>query len=221
MVNFDSTLLMHRLAHYSGPAELHLTVELGNGAVEKSRFKEACRAQNGKSIWIELDKGHCINQPMFGVRMSSSAQEQADEIQMLVSEFSKGFLIRRIKVEAGPNNKNIPQSSLAALNEPADCYFEHHVALGLKADVDLEHLKSELALYHGYLSRNAFKTAPQSREQIRFVTQRFSKMSQMDADAKLGKLINYARQERLSIIDTEREYNIFDSNLHLDRGWMS
>ena len=221
MANFNPTLLTQRLAHYSGPAELHLTVELGNNAAEKTRFQEACRAQDGKSIWIELEDGHFVNQPMFGVRMSSSAEEQADEIQRLVNEFAKDFLIKRIKVEAGPNNKNIPRSSLAANNEPADCYFEHHVALGLKADVDLEHLKSELAVHHGYLSRNAFKTAPQSGEQIRFVTQRFSKVSQREADAKLEKLINYTRQERLTIMDIEREYNIYDSNLHLDHGWMT
>lgn len=200
---------------------MHITAELENSAVEKSRFQGACRAQNGKSIWIELEGGQSINQPMFGIRMSSTARTQADNIKALVEAFAQDFLVKRIKVEAGPHNNNIPQSSDVALNEPDDCYFEHHVAMELKGDTDFDGLKSELAGYHGYLSRNAFKTAPQSGEQIRFATQRFSKVTQKEADAKLEKLVNYMKKKQLNVMRIEREYNIFDSNLHLDQGWMS
>lgn len=220
MAYFDYTVLMHRLAHYSGPVELHITVQLENKPSEKARFKAACQAKDGKFIWIELEDGHSINQPMFGTRMSLSPQEQADRIKTLVDSFAQDFSVKRVKVEAGPHNKNIPQSVQAAKNEPADCYFEHHLALELKADTNFGQLKSNLATYQGYLSRNAFKTVQKSGDQIRFVTQRFSKLSQEQADAELEKLIAYAKRSQFNIISVEREYNIFDSNLHLDQGWM-
>jgi hypothetical protein len=138
---FDYPLLLQRLSRYAGPAELHITVELENTLAEKARFRAACLSQNGKSIWIELEDGHSINQPMFGIRMSLPPQEQADKIKALVDIFAQDFAVRRIKVEAGPHNLNIPQSAEMAENEPADCYFEHHLALELEADTDFDQLK--------------------------------------------------------------------------------
>ena len=158
---------------------------------------------------------------MYGARLFAPSQTQADEIKMLVDSFSKDFQVQRVKVEAGPNNKNIPQSAKDTVDEPEDCYFEHHVALGLKAYMDFDDLKSKFKRYSGYLSKNALKTAPNSGEQIRFVTQRFSKIGQLEADAKLKKLIAFAKQQSIDIVRIEREYNIFDSNLQLDHGWMS
>jgi len=212
---------MNRLTHYSGPAEVHITVSLENTSIEKARFQKACQQQNGKSIWIELESGETINQPMYGARLFTSAQEQADEIKRLVDSFAQDFQVRRVKVEAGPHNQNIPQSSRDALDAPDDCYFEHHVALGLMPNTDLDKLKSDLKNYHGYLSKNAFKTTPESGKQIRFVTQRFSNIGQPQANIELEKLTTFATRQSINVIQIEREYNIFDSNLHLDQGWMS
>ncbi|MGB0905848.1 MAG: hypothetical protein ACPGVT_00020 [Maricaulaceae bacterium] len=206
---------------YSGPIEVHITVEIENTPSERARFQAACVAQNGKSIWIELEQGQTINQPMYGARFSSSVQEQANEIRRLVDILGQDFSITRIKVEAGPYNENIPQSESDARDEPAECYFEHHVALGLKPDTDFDQLKSDLATYDGYLSRNAFKTASKTGLQTRFVTQRFKSIGQAAADTRLDHLLNYAKQLNIEVVDVEREYNIFDSNLHLDKGWMS
>lgn len=221
MTFFDDQLLLKRLAHYSGPAEVHITVSLENTSGDKARFQRACQQHNGKSIWIELESGETVNQPMYGARLFTSAQEQADEIKMLVCSFAQDFHVRRVKVEAGPHNQNIPQSSQDALDAPDDCYFEHHVALRLNSIEDLDKLKSDLKGYHGYLSKNAFKTTPESGEHIRFVTQRFSNIGQQQANIELEKLTTFVKQQEINVRRVEREYNIFDSNLHLDQGWMS
>lgn len=221
MAYFDFPLLLQRLTYYAGPAEIHITVSLENTEAEKARFQEACEIENGKSIWIELASGHNINQPMYGKKLFTSALKQADEISRLVDRFEENFLVKRVKVEAGPDNQNIPQKFDKAQTEPEDCYFEHHVALSLNPDIDFKLLKSQLAQYDGYLSNNAFKIEPASGQQIRFVTQRFSKIGQMEANAELDKLIAYAKQAGIEVIRVEREYNIYDSNLHLDNGWMS
>ena len=131
MEHFDYPLLHDRIAHYSGPVEVHVTAHLENTPSAKSRFQMACLALGGKSIWIELEEGETINQPMFGLRLNTSPKEQVDKIRDIVESLTQDFSIKRIKVEAGPDNENVPQTAAAARDEPDDCYFEHHVALSL------------------------------------------------------------------------------------------
>lgn len=218
---FDVYALLKRLDYYQGPIELHITVVLDNTESERERFNSACKAQNGKSIWIELEDGQTKNQPMYGIRFArSTPRQQTDRISQLVTAFAADFSIIRVKVEAHPNNDNIPQSDSATANEPADCYFEHHLALELSPTADLEKLKGDLAAYDGYLSRNRFKTLNKNGLEVRFVTQRYHRLGRPNAEAKLNRLIEYLKSINLAIVDIEQEYNVFDSNLPLDTGWM-
>lgn len=218
---FDFPSLLRRLERYRGPVEIHVTVHLDNTEEEKVRFEMACKAQNGKCIWIELEDGQVKNQPMYGRRLPSSApHQQAAEIYKLVEALSLEFSLMRIKVEASPHNEGIPQTNEAASTEPEDCYFEHHLALHLLPSVNVIELKKLAVSYDGYLSRNAFKSVTAAGEHIRFITQRFHNIGQPEADAKLDRLVGYLREVSIPIVDIEREYNIFDSNLDIDRGWI-
>ena len=220
MLKVDYKLLLERLKRYSGPIEIHITVKLENTESAKRGFLDACKSNQGKAIWIELDKGETINQPMYGVRLNSTAEEYIKRIESLVDVFNQNFLVNRVKIEAGPKNMNIPKSSDEAKDEPIDCYFEHHVELRLDVGADLEKLKSDLSRYSGYVSRNAFKIETETGTHTRFVTQRFLNLGDGEADDKLAELISYVEDENIEIASVEREYNIFDSNFNLDNGWM-
>lgn len=220
MANFDTQLLNTRLRHYVGPVEFHVTVSLDNTPTQMARFREACRELDGKCVWIELDEGETTNQPMYGNRLFSDPTEQSEKICEVVERLVEKFSVTRVKVEAGPNNNNIPQSEAEAKREPADCYFEHHVALLFEAGTSVAALGKQFAPFSGHLSKNAFKTLSETEEQIRFVTQRFRDIGQTVADERLNELLKFVEHQGYEVIDCEREYNIFDSNLHLDEGWM-
>jgi len=203
MIHIDDKLLLERLRHYAGPIEFHLTTAL-----------------NAKSIWIELAAGETVNQPMLGMRIDDDAEKQRDKIQHAVNAIGKDFDVVRIKVEAAPSNKNLPQSNASASDAPSDCYFEHHVALQITPTTNLEELRESVAKFHGHLSRNAFKEKTEASNESRFVTQRFHRMGQNEADDKLDELLAFLKSEGFDTHGVEREYNIFDSALYLDEGWM-
>ena len=102
---------------------------------------------------------------------------------------------------------------------PADCYFEHHVKLELPLKFDELALRRCMAKYNGYLSKN-----PLSKEgviQRRFVTQRFYQSTRKEAEQNLGPLLLKLQESDLKILQVIREFNIYDSNIARDAGWMS
>lgn len=214
---YNKETLLKRLQHYGGLFECHITVVLSGNRVQD--FCESCYALNAKPIVIELSSGATSFQPMLSKRLSGEAIAVLASIEELEAQLSAQYDVTRIKVEAALSNHGIPSTNGDAISSVRDCYFEHHVKVLLDKTEDRELLRRNLESLQGHLSRNALNQLGDTEQ--RFITQRFYNTGQMEAAENLEKLINFLTLEKITILDQIREYNIYDSNVDLDSGWIN
>ena len=140
-------------------------------------------------------------------------------IQSVSDELAKaGFRVTRSKLEASPRNDDIPEND-TDVEHAAMRYFEHHVKLLLSHE-DISRLQQIAQRHEAHLSRNAFV----QREDLlseRFVTQRCWKVGRKTAQRRLDLLLSELQQAALTVIESEAEYVVYDSNLSLDAGWIT
>ncbi|MCK5726813.1 MAG: hypothetical protein KAH22_08325 [Thiotrichaceae bacterium] len=217
----DNTLLLERLQTYAGHYECHITVDIGiNNSEHLQCFEETCKSLGAKAIVIQLSNGKSPNQPMLSQFIRGDLEHAVEMINTLHNRLAEQFTVVRLKVEAAINNSNIPQSDAIAEALPKSCYFEHHIKMRLAKETDLSTLKTKLAQYHGYLSKNAHSFVDgQNNEEYRFVTQRF-RCGEPTAKRKLDALEAFLQNQPIAIHKIIREFNIFDSYSDLDNGWM-
>ena len=212
---YDMARLHNQLAQFPGEYEIHVTVDIESARF--SKFKQICEQENAKALIIELEHGDSPVQPMLSQLIRLSPNAAAEHISRLVSVLEP-FNVTRVKVEASPRNQGVPRLDSEALGLPVDCYFEHHIKLLLTVDEDIEELSKNLKPFFGHISRNALKRTDVGQE--RFVTQRFFQCGDDEANKKLLDLKRYLQQREIAIKKVIREFNIFDSNVGLDRRWI-
>ncbi|MDB5338804.1 MAG: hypothetical protein JWN70_4423 [Planctomycetaceae bacterium] len=205
---------------YAGDLETHLTVESvpADRIAVLRRFAEL---QGLKCLHIVLDRGHSVSQPMLtrhGQGVLSSELEVARELADRLRE--AGFDVTRIKIEAAPLNEDVPQSDGAAASLPANHYFEHHVKLVIEGDADLAGLTRLAERHQARLSRNALRVRDDGRLE-RFVTQRCWSVGRVTAEQRLNALRWDLNQAGWTILETEAEFVVYDSNLDVDAGWLT
>lgn len=213
--------LLQQLQTYQGIYEIHLTIDLPLGDTEAlEKFKNHCAELNTKAVIIQLSNGTMPTQPMLSEILQVSPELALQRIQYLAQVLQKHYSLVRVKVEAGLQNTHIPQTTELMTNLDKSCYFEHHIKLLLPSTIDLNQLRLNLAHYQGYLSRNAYTKAPEKQGfEYRFVTQRYWQGNQ-EAEEQLNKLLDYLKQQAIAAIKVIREFNIFDSHIAVDQGWM-
>ncbi|HEY2367573.1 MAG TPA: hypothetical protein VGH87_14355, partial [Polyangiaceae bacterium] len=108
-----------------------------------------------------------------------------------------------------------PETDEAAAIAPTTNYFEYHVKLVPPADADLTVLASRLAPLGAHLSRNARNDSGE-----RFVTLRV-RAGRLTAEKRFAELLTLLAELRLDVRSRIREYTVVDSNLELDKGWLS
>ncbi len=118
-------------------------------------FEAACDALGAKAIVIQLAKGQSPLQPMLSKFMQGDAEHIVADINTMRDALADNFSVLRLKVEAGIDNSNIPQTDAMARGLAESCYFEHHIKMRLPIGMDLVALQQALAIYHGYVSKNA------------------------------------------------------------------
>jgi hypothetical protein len=204
---------------FTGEFETHITVSFGD-ICEIKRLQQWSAERNLKFLHILLERGTNISQPMLTRRGRGNF---ADELkianhlaQALVAE---GFDVNRIKIEAAPGNRGVPQSDLEALAHHPLRYFEHHVKLSIAPTTDLLPLKELSQRHSAHLSRNALQIRHDDR-QARFVTQRCMNVGRSGAEKHLQMLVDAIESLGYIPIDIEAEFVVYDSNLTLDRGWI-
>lgn len=211
-----ATHLAERLAHFEGRYELHLSVGASPAAVPS--FVARCAEEGAKAVVIELDRGLSAYQPMLCKYVTGSALA-LEEVERLSALLRERYTLLRVKIEAALDNHGIPSTDEEAQDLPEDCYFEHHVKVLLPTSVDLDELRRQVAERQGHLSRNALRREDDGR-QVRFITQRYYRTSNARAKAGLERLLRLLARLRLHVGETIREYNIYDSDVGLDAGWM-
>jgi hypothetical protein len=207
-------------AEFDDQFETHLTVR-PTAPDHLARLREWAAARRLKFTHIVLVRGATPSQPMLtrhGHGPLSGELGRAAELALALR--ADGFDVTRVKIEAAPWNRGVPQSDDEAAGDPPERYFEHHVKILLPPTADLAAIVA-LARRHGaHVSHNALRHRDDGQQE-RFVTQRVHNLGAPAARANLDALLAALRAAQHEILDVEEEYVVHDSNLSLDAGWIN
>jgi hypothetical protein len=204
---------------FEGEFETHVTVRIDTPAgVDALR---AFAERHGLSFHhIVLDRGEYPSQPMVGRRGRGGLTDElaaADELSGLLSD--AGFAVSRVKIEAAPGNRDVPQSDTEAAARHAGRYFEHHVKLALDPGADTPALAKLAQGHAAHLSRNARRVRDDGRQE-RFVTQRCYCVGRPAALRRLEALRAALAAGGYAILSVEEEFVVYDSAPAVDAGWI-
>ncbi len=203
----------------AGDFEIHLTAALCDDA-DLNRWRAFCEAQQIKCVYIVLDRGAHVSQPMTSARLHGtllqtwSAAKQAVELL----EYAQ-FDVTRVKIEAAPHCQGIPQSDADVLVWPATCYFEHHAKLLLPMGEVPAALRALCELYGAHQSRNAFKQREDGWQE-RFATLRLHGVGWLAAREAFQTFDRALLSGGWQLLKSESEYCVYDSRVELDAGWL-
>ncbi len=207
---------MKQNSQFAGEWETHITVALA-ASTDWTRFKRWCDERELKSVFIALERGQTPLQPMLTRESRGTFATQLKAANALQRECeAAGFAVTRVKLEVAPWNEDVPQRG-----EDADArrYFEHHIKLLLPTDADTDELQAVLAPLGAHLSRNARRVREDGYCE-RFVTGRSHGAGSATAQRQFEALMQVLRALPHPILESEREYVVYDSNLALDQGWL-
>jgi hypothetical protein len=204
---------------YSGDFETHITVVATDDGQIPALRKWA--ADHGlKCLHIVLDRGLTRSQPMLTRHGRGTLSEQRTAANNVYEALmAAGFSVSRIKVEAAPENEDVPQTNDTARNQSPGAYFEHHVKLLLRRGADLQSLRSVAQRHGAHVSRNALQQFVDGNEQ-RFVTQQCRSVGRHAARQELDRLLAALKELAHPILDVEEEFVVYDSNPAVDAGWL-
>ncbi len=205
---------------YRGDFEVHVTVLAPDQAV-LGRFRDWCRVRAFKCVYIVLSRGEHVEQPMATWRRSDvSLPRVVEEAERCAADLRRVTIpVMRVKVEAAPDNAEVPvHDPDAAAHDPRN-YFEHHVKLLRDTAAAREALAQGCAKYGAHLSRNAFRKVEAGREE-RFVTLRSYGAGRVSSERQMQQLLALLNQLGERVVEHQSEYCVYDSNLDLDAGWL-
>lgn len=208
--------------------EVHITVadDHNRGA---EVFKEDCRKLGVKAILIELESGRPVH-GIFQYQTGFWAAGSFDEILRLIDEHSsalqqQGWRVVRQKCEVTPSllpgHINCPIENEDLEKFPPQNYFEFHVKLEIptdKRDEQMAVIRQLVEKHRAHLSRNAFKSFSDCEH--RFVTQRVYRKGQREAYAIIDAFVADALATSLNVVQVQREYAVYDTNVDYDAGWV-
>ena len=204
---------------YAGAFESHVTVR-PLGPADVSRFREACAALGVKPIVIELDRGAERLQPMtcsFHRGTLGDARRQTGELAAALT--ARGFPAARVKIEAAPDNADVPKTDEQAADLPPENYFEYHLKLLLPAAAAADQVRPVCAAHNAHLSANAFKRHVDGRFE-QFVTLRCPGVGRTSADVQVAALRQALAATGYEMTKTICEYRVYDTNAGLDADWV-
>ncbi|MER5640415.1 hypothetical protein ABT095_26135 [Kitasatospora sp. NPDC002227] len=204
------------VAAVAGEFETHLTL----AAAEAGPALEGWAAGRGlKYTHIVLARGRTPSQPMLSWRAEGTYREQLDRAgAVAVALRGDGFGPVRVKVEAAPWARGVPQADAEAARLGPEAYFEHHVKV-LLDPADRPRLVRAVAGHGAHVSWNARRADPSGLRQ-QFVTQRCHGVGLATAGRRLARLTAALTAAGYPPAAVEREFVVHDSNLAVDDGWL-
>jgi len=205
---------------YQGVFEAHITVDGHNDPETRVNFVKVCEKLGCKSILIELPTGVELRQMMTSSYHRGSLKGVQLEAFQLAQNISKhGFAITRVKVEAMMSNAGVPQTDEDAKLHSQENYFEFHIKLLLGPDADIPLLQKLAQEHSARLSNNSLKVLANGFVH-RFVTLRIYGDGRITAESKLNACMKALEDSGFTIASRMREYAVYDTNIHLDSGWI-
>lgn len=204
---------------FAGMFESHVTVELAD-ADALGRFREACAELGVKCILIELPRGVTRSQPMTSrVHRGTLDQARREAMELAGALSARGFPALRVKIEAAPDNRDIPETDEQASRLAPGHYFEYHVRLTLPGGEATDRVRAACQPHGAHVSANALRQLAGGQSE-RFVTLRCHGVGRATAEARMAALRGSLEGTGYPLGPTVREYCVLDSNLALDDGWL-
>ena len=212
---------------FEGEFETHITVRV-EGPSEVDALRAWAADRHLKFHHIVLDRGVTPSQPMVSRRgvgsLSGELTEAANLRRRLAAD---GFTVSRVKIEAAPDNRDVPDSDPEAVDRHPGRYFEHHVKLALDPETDIPSLANLAQEHAAHLSRNALRVRADGRSE-RFVTQHGGGAAKQIAVGRPAALEQLAALRWTSALEEggypiqsiEKEYVVHDSDPGVDAGWL-
>ena len=204
---------------FDGDFETHVTVSCDDQNVVN--LQTWASKADVKLTHVVLARGRVQSQPMLTLTGSGTlAAQHAVASRLTANLADAGFRVTRVKVEAAPWTRGVPQSDADAHDLGPGFYFEHHVKLVCSASPDeLAHLAELVVPHRAHLSWNARRVRADGHAE-RFVTQRCFGVGDASADAALADLRAALIADGREILSVEREFVVYDSDASLDAGWI-
>ncbi|MCC5638304.1 hypothetical protein LC593_21185 [Nostoc sp. CHAB 5844] len=204
---------------YTGTFEAHITICAGSPATVQ-RFQQICWQLNIRCILIKLPSGVVRSQPMTASHHRGTLAQVCTDVYNIAQQiWQAGFKVNRVKIEAMVYNQDIPVTDSEVSQHPATNYFEFHIKAMLANNTDLEALRQHCATQGAHLATNAFKRKINGLHQ-RFITLRLYGLGRNSAQARFHTLLTSLRAQRITLLQPQQEYTVFDSNIELDAGWL-
>ncbi|WP_437027349.1 hypothetical protein [Streptomyces sp. enrichment culture] len=192
--------------------ETHVTVCCPEPG-EAERLGRWAAAAGLKLTHIVLARGRMRDQPMLTLRGSRTYAQEWERAERTVRQLrADGFRPVRVKIESSPWAAEVPRRPCGAGR-----YFEHHVKLLLDAGTDTTALAERVAPHGAHLSWNARRVRDDASHE-RFVTQRCHGVDAEGAGRALDGLL--AVLAPLRVLEVEREFVLYDSDVTVDEGWL-
>lgn len=194
--------------------EIHLTVD----SLTKERlpsFEQFCQTLGGQAVLIQLPVGEHTQQPMFTM---TEKGENLAEILAFIDDLkprfvAENFSIIRTKLEIPAHQANEFLSQYPDTNG----YFEWHGKVDFVGLKNLPTLQVLAKNHQVHLSQNSLKNLPNQR----FITLRYQLAQQEDFYQKIADITQTIQQyPHFSLLRSQAEYCVFDSNISLDTGWL-
>jgi hypothetical protein len=184
-----------------------------------ARFRAWCEGRAFKCVRIVLARGEHVEQPMATWRRGPTTLPLVlDEARHVAA--SMDWPVVRVKVEASPDNDEVPRDNTDMGGHDAANYFEHHVKLRRETSATRDALLRVCQVHGAHLSRNSFHE-DHSGWEVRFVTLRSYGVGRGASERQVQRLLADLAALGEDVLETESEYCVHDSNLDLDRGWLT
>ncbi|MDX2305467.1 MAG: hypothetical protein NW226_21830 [Microscillaceae bacterium] len=204
---------------YEGIFEAHISMK----PLSKDQavfFAEFCQTHRCKAIQIVLARGINPVQPMSCSRHQGTLPSVLEEVKALAQEMEKsGFEVKRLKIEASPQNKDIPHNLEEALTHPAQNYFEHHWKI-LLSDKPSQELLNLCERFQAHFSKNAFKKQ-EDHQSEHFITLRLYGQGLQETQKICQDFEITLQAQGIPVLQQITEYCVYDDYLALDDHWLT
>ena len=219
-IMLTSSQVLRKTVEISGVFEIHITVKNDTSQPQQQEldFAEACEVLKVKFVRISLPKGEHPLQLMTSSYVAGTSDAAVDAARRLAQSLQEhGFTPIRVKVEALISNEGVAEFALQDMTEQN--YFEFHLKTVIRPGQDVSVLEGLCKEHDAHFSRNAFARKSDGTEH-RFLTIRKHTPSKEEAERCCDLCIEAVENAGFTVLSTEREFAVFDSNLTLDSGWL-
>jgi hypothetical protein len=205
-----------REPNFAGDFETHITVA---PPVVESTFRRDCLKLGVKPILIHSPVDAAPARPMTSAIYRGDLPSVLAESKAVGAALKDmGYSVVRLKIEAGPENADLPENDSQAAAMPTEYYFEHHLKILLDDPDGYDQIALLCRNRQAHLSPNAL-LCRSGGEREYFITLRSYSVGRDNAESQVEVLIADLELVGVPILKKISDYCVYDDNPSSDDGW--